>query len=289
MLACRTAAGKMSSCLATAMRPAALAPTPTSPTRIIWASARSTFSNSTSTATAAPRFRTSPIRPMSPARLEFAGPLADPINFGPPNLSFTNFGALTDGSPVLNRSRACRFTETVSTVKGQHNMSAGMNFTRSQLNLRTDSNARGSFSFSGLETSAFDAAEPIRMLCRCRNRLRFRRFPAGAGPIEFGAVWDFKQLFSRECVGRFRAGRLARAAESHASMPGCAMNTTARSRRNTGIWPTWISRPDLPPPRWLRRSIRPLRRLASSQLGSSRQNNFAPRIGIAWKPAPGSH
>src|SRR5207249_8515335 len=40
-------------------------------------------------------------------------------------------------------------------VRGTHNISFGMNFRRTDLNTHTDQNGRGSFSFSGFETSAF--------------------------------------------------------------------------------------------------------------------------------------
>lgn len=92
------------------------------------------------------------------AQLGIKGAASDPINFGPPNLSFTNFGALTDASPVLSRIQAFNIGENVSTTKGVHNITAGISFRRTQLNVQTDSNARGTFTFSGLSTSAFDTS-----------------------------------------------------------------------------------------------------------------------------------
>jgi hypothetical protein len=92
------------------------------------------------------------------ADLGINGTSNNPINYGPPNLSFTNFGALTDASAALSRIQSAGVTETFSTVKGTHNLSSGFTFKRTQFNVQTDSNARGTFTFTGLATSGFDGA-----------------------------------------------------------------------------------------------------------------------------------
>lgn len=94
--------------------------------------------------------------------LGIRGVANDPINFGPPNLSFTNFGGLTDASPLLRRDQTIGFTQGVKYVKGTHNVAFGGEYRRMQLNNRTDQNARGSFNFSGTATSAIDAnGQPV--------------------------------------------------------------------------------------------------------------------------------
>ena len=84
------------------------------------------------------------------------GVSGDPVNYGPPNLTFTNFGNLTDGSPVLRRDQTFAVSNGVTLVRGNHNLSIGGDFRRIQLNNVSDTNARGTFSFSGLATSGFD-------------------------------------------------------------------------------------------------------------------------------------
>ncbi len=97
------------------------------------------------------------------ARLGIAGVATNPINYGPPNLSFTNFGGLTDGSPLLRRDQTISISQAITLVKGTHNLSIGGDHRWMQLNNRTDSNARGSFNFSGTQTSAFDASgQPLK-------------------------------------------------------------------------------------------------------------------------------
>ncbi len=94
--------------------------------------------------------------------LGIRGTSGNPINFGPPNLSFTNFGGLTDASPVLSRPQSMSIGENFSTVKGTHNLASGFSYRRVQSNVLTDSNARGTFTFTGLATSAFDdSGNPI--------------------------------------------------------------------------------------------------------------------------------
>src|SRR5581483_2372917 len=91
------------------------------------------------------------------AELGITGVSNEPINFGPPNLSFTNFGGLTDASPLLQRNQTAGFTEGVTLIRGSHTYTVGGGYRRMQFNTRTDQNARGTFTFTGLATSGFDA------------------------------------------------------------------------------------------------------------------------------------
>jgi hypothetical protein len=88
--------------------------------------------------------------------LGIQGASHDPLNFGPPNLSFTNFGGLTDASAVLRRDQTAGVSEAVSWVRGAHNLTTGGEYRRLQFNARTDQNARGTFAFSGIVSSDYD-------------------------------------------------------------------------------------------------------------------------------------
>ncbi len=91
------------------------------------------------------------------AQLGIQGAAQDPINYGPPNLSFTNFGRLSDGSPSLRRDLNLTFGASYIWIRGKHNWSAGGDVSRVMTNLRTDQNARGTYTFSGIATSKLDA------------------------------------------------------------------------------------------------------------------------------------
>jgi hypothetical protein len=90
--------------------------------------------------------------------LGIEGPSTKPLNWGPPNLSFTNLGDLTDASAVQRLNGYWSITDSISIVKGKHTMQAGAEFRRVKIDTNTDQNARGTFTFSGLLTSGLSAA-----------------------------------------------------------------------------------------------------------------------------------
>jgi hypothetical protein len=87
------------------------------------------------------------------ADLGINGTSQNPRNWGPPTLSFTNYGALTDGSAALNRNQTSSVGDSIIWVKGVHNMTFGADYRRQQFNRASDSNGRGAFTFTGLTTS----------------------------------------------------------------------------------------------------------------------------------------
>ena len=85
------------------------------------------------------------------------GTSTEPINFGPPNLSFTNYGSLTDATPSLTRNQTAGINDGMLMVRGRHTITFGGEVRRQDLSLKTDTNGRGSFTFSGLLTSQLNA------------------------------------------------------------------------------------------------------------------------------------
>jgi len=96
------------------------------------------------------------------ADLGIQGTSQEPINFGPPNLSFTNFSGLTDAIPSHAAVQYVQEGDSYMWVKKNHTMTFGGDFKRQDRNTITDQNARGTFSFSGIATSAFNSnGQPI--------------------------------------------------------------------------------------------------------------------------------
>jgi trimeric autotransporter adhesin len=97
------------------------------------------------------------------AVLGITGTSQTPINYGPPNLSFTNFGSLTDSSASITATQTTNFTDNLTYVlKKKHNLTFGYLFRRLDNNSLNYQNARGSFAFSGLLTSELNpAGQPI--------------------------------------------------------------------------------------------------------------------------------
>ena len=76
---------------------------------------------------------------------------------GPPTLQFTNYGSLNDGYPTKNATQSGGFNDNLSWRRGKHNLQFGGLFTRYDTNLLNDSNGRGSFQFTGSQTSQLTA------------------------------------------------------------------------------------------------------------------------------------
>ena len=92
--------------------------------------------------------------------LGITGVSANPFDWGLPNLSFTNFASLQDVNPQLLRNQTYTFTDNVVWIHGKHTWRWGGDFRRVQLNTETSSNARGSFTFTGYNTSEFLPSQP---------------------------------------------------------------------------------------------------------------------------------
>ena len=77
----------------------------------------------------------------------------NPFDWGLPGLSFTNFGGLNDVNPLLQRNQTITVGDNMIWNHGKHTWRWGGDFRRIQLNNQTSSNARGSFIFTGFNTS----------------------------------------------------------------------------------------------------------------------------------------
>jgi hypothetical protein len=89
--------------------------------------------------------------------LGIQGTSSSPLNYGPPGLNFTNFGALSDGAPVLTRNQSQSGSDSVVWSMGAHTFTFGGQYTRNDLNNLADQNGRGTFNFTGFATSDFSA------------------------------------------------------------------------------------------------------------------------------------
>jgi hypothetical protein len=87
------------------------------------------------------------------ADLGIAGTSQNPMNWGPPSLSFTNYGSLSDGNASLNRNQTSGVNESLMWVRGAHNFSFGASYRRQQFNAFSDGNGRGSYTFNGVATA----------------------------------------------------------------------------------------------------------------------------------------
>ena len=89
--------------------------------------------------------------------LGIQGISTSPIDWGLPLTQFTNFTGLNDPIPSLTRNQTLRAMDIFLRNVGKHNIRLGGEIRRVQQNLLTDPNARGTFAFSGYTTSDFNA------------------------------------------------------------------------------------------------------------------------------------
>jgi trimeric autotransporter adhesin len=84
----------------------------------------------------------------------------DPANWGPPTLIFASgIASLSDGDSAFNRNETNAVSSSVSWNHGHHNVTLGGDFRRQEFNYLSQSNPRGTFTFTGLATGQSDFAD----------------------------------------------------------------------------------------------------------------------------------
>jgi trimeric autotransporter adhesin len=79
----------------------------------------------------------------------------NPFDWGVPNLSFSTFTGLSDVNPALQRDQTFTFSDSLIMTHGKHTLRWGGDFRRLQINTETSSDARGSFTFDGANTGQY--------------------------------------------------------------------------------------------------------------------------------------
>ena len=79
----------------------------------------------------------------------------DPVNWGPPGLTFASgIAALSDADSAFNRNRTDAFSVSVSKTTRRHSFEWGADFRKEEFNEFSQQNPRGVFTFTGGATSA---------------------------------------------------------------------------------------------------------------------------------------
>lgn len=214
--------------------------------------------------------------------LGIQGTSTDPVNYGPPNLSFTNFGDLRDGNPTRRNDQSFSAGEGITRILKTHNMSMGVDYRRSQTNNISQTNARGSMTFSGIGTSALDA----RGLPIANTGYDFADFLLGlpqSSSIRFGNADTY-----------FRGASVSTYFQDDWRIrPNLTINTGLRYEllqplrekygrmANLDIAPGFTAVAVVTPG-----ANGPYTGAFPQSLVETDKNNFSPRLGIAWKPFP---
>jgi trimeric autotransporter adhesin len=204
----------------------------------------------------------------------------DPFDWGLPGISFTSFGGLSDPTPRRELDQTYSFSETVSWNRGKHNWRFGGDYRRILQSFRSARNAEGSFVFTGFATSMYNSQGNALQDTGYDFADFLLGFPqqtslqSGATSYDFRANafdffvqddWRFRSNLSFNLGLRYEYnGPYTEAKNQIANLdvaPGfasAAVVLPGQSGPFNGTFPASLIRPD--------------------------RNNFAPRIGIAWKP-----
>jgi hypothetical protein len=209
------------------------------------------------------------------------GVSTNPFDFGLPGINFTTFGGLTDPTPRRELDQTYTFSDTVSWYRGKHNWRFGGDYRRILQSFRSAKNAEGTFVFTGFETAQFapGSVQPVSdtgydfadfllglpqqtTLQSGTNSYDFR-----ANSFDLFAQDDWRMLskLSLNLGFRYEYNGPYTEAHNHIANLDVASGFTAAvpvlpgaAGTFNGAFPTSLIRPD--------------------------RNNYAPRIGVAWRP-----
>ncbi len=208
------------------------------------------------------------------AALGITGTSQEARNWGPPDLSFTNYAGLTQSNAALNRNQTSSVGNSLLWIHGSHNITVGADYRRQQMNRISDTNARGTYTFTGgitassAGTGGWDLADfllsrPYASSIRYGNGdLYFRSSAFGANisddwrvnarlTLNFGVRYDYttpiSELYNRMVNLDIASGYTA-----------IAQVQPGQTGPYSGAFPQSLVQPD--------------------------RNNFSPRVGLAWKP-----
>src|SRR5438552_3203876 len=217
------------------------------------------------------------------------GVSTDPFNWGLPGISFTSFGGLNGPTPRRQLDQAYTLSDTISWNHAKHNWRFGGDYRRILQSFHSARNAEGSFVFTGYATSQYapvgSASCPGTQACQVADTgYDFADFLLGypqQTSLQFGTDaynfranshdffvqddWRFRSDLSFNLGLRYEFyGPYTEANNRIANLDVAPGFTAAvpvlpgQSGPYNGAFPASLIRPD--------------------------RNNWAPRVGIAWKP-----
>jgi trimeric autotransporter adhesin len=213
----------------------------------------------------------------------------DPFDWGLPGISFTSFGGLNDPAARRELDQTYTVSDTVMWNRGKHNWRLGGDYRRILQSFRSARNAEGSFVFTGFATSQYAAGGtascPGTQQCQLADTgydfadflLGFPQqtsLQSGTSSYDFRANafdvfaqddWRLRSTLSFNLGLRYEYNGPYTEAQNHIANLDVAPGFTAaipvlpgNAGPFDGVFPASLVRPD--------------------------RNDWAPRVGIAWKP-----
>jgi trimeric autotransporter adhesin len=208
------------------------------------------------------------------------GVSTNPFDWGIPGISFTSFGGLTDPTPRRELDQTYTVSDTLSWSRGKHNWRFGGDYRRILEGFRSAKNAEGTFTFTGLATSqlnssgvaapntGYDFADFLLGLPQqttLQSGTDSYDFRANSFDVYAQDDWRVRPSLSLNLGVRYEYNGPFTEAHNHIANLDVATGFTNavsvlpdQNGPFSGVFPASLIHPD--------------------------RNNFAPRIGLAWRP-----
>jgi len=96
-----------------------------------------------------------------PALTQIGGVSTDPFDWGLPGINFTSFSGLSDPTPSRVLNQTYTISDTVIWNHGKHNWRFGADYRRMLQSFRSARNAEGAFTFTGFATAEYSAGVEV--------------------------------------------------------------------------------------------------------------------------------
>ena len=196
------------------------------------------------------------------------GVSTNPFDWGLPRLSFSDLQGVSDPSARRTLNQTYTISETVGWSHGKHSLRLGGDYRRILQNLHSDQNARGSFTFTGYATGNdfADFLLGLPQLSSIQTGTSSYNFRSNSFDLYAQDEWKAAANFTVNFGVRYEYQGPYTAANNQIvnldfvpDLSCVAPVFTGQTGGCTGIpYPASLVKPD--------------------------RNNFAPRIGLAWKP-----
>jgi hypothetical protein len=183
----------------------------------------------------------------------------NPFDWGIPNLSFTNFTGLNDIRPSLRRDETIQIGNGMIWNRGKHVFRWGGDFRLIQNHVQTNQNARGSFTFTGVRTG-FDLSDfllGLPQLTSLQYGNNSYNFQGNSWDLYLQDDWRLRPNLTFNLGLRYEYVSPFTERDNRIVNLDVAPGFTAVAPALPGSFPRGLVNPD--------------------------RNNWAPRIGIAWR------
>jgi hypothetical protein len=200
--------------------------------------------------------------------VEIAGISNNPLDWGLPNISIKGFTPLTDIAPKYRNDATLQFSETAIWNKHKHNIRFGADHRQLWTTLRSNADPRGSFTFTGFATgnalNDFLAGMPQSTALQYSATPYF--FSTNSYDFFVQDDWRLRSNFTFQIGLRYEY--IAPYTEANNRLANLDLDLTP------GLTSAALVTPG---------AIAPFGGVNSSSLMKPDRNNFAPRVGFAWK------